>query len=425
MRSVSCALAWRAGLALSVVWASLPGEAAADELVPSLNVQTGVTVTRSPGNDTNDYFVAATPAVSYFLGTERLQLGLTYSFTGSINTELPNAIANRVAITAATDLSPTTRLLFGVEGLVATIGNYVLIRRSASTQIGGLPALNTTLLTLQLSQAVQHEISPVVRFSQSIQGTYVTTLDQDPRFSNYLAGTTLGIDRGWEFDAVGGEFTAQWSRTVLPPVATRVITVALGPTWDHDFSRSLTGSAGVSAALAFSPDPNTTPRLAPAGRASMLYYSDASGIELGYAFGFEPNILLGTLLQSHQVTIRGYTPISEENRVILGVSAGYLRAKTLDLQPNGQNANEFEAVLHDAEVSWGAADFLSMYLRYQFIGQTQGAGLGATPPLVRHGVIFGFDLFGGGRPDRKKPRVQTKFPQRVDGKDSPIPEKRR
>src|SRR5687768_13607057 len=78
-----------------VVSASASRTAAAGEFVPALRVQTGATIIRSPGQDpSNDYFVAATPELGYFFGTERTRVGVTYAFTGSLNSELPNAIAN-------------------------------------------------------------------------------------------------------------------------------------------------------------------------------------------------------------------------------------------------------------------------------------------------------------------------------------------
>lgn len=411
--------------AATAVGASLPTVAAADEWVPAVSLQTGVTYTRSPGFDTDDYFVAATPSLGYFFGTERVQMGVTYAFTGSMNSELPNGIANRGAVTLAYDVGPATRLLFGVEVLHASIGNYLLVRRAPQSQVGGIPSLNTTLLTLTGTQGIEHDITPTVQLAQSLAGTYVTSLD-DVVFRNYLATSTVGITKGYEFDAFGGELNGQYSRTFLPDarILNTVYTLSLGPTWDHDFSRTISGSFGIAGAIAFSPDPNTDPRLTPAGRASFLYSDEGSGIELSYAGGFAPNLLLGTLLQSQTVQIRGFTPIWEEKRIIFGVSAAYLQAKTIDLRADSNNANEFDAVLHDAEISWSPLDFMATFLRYQFIGQTAGTGPAATPPLVRHGVVLGIDLFGGGRPSAR-PRVQTRFPQRVDRKDAPPPDKRR
>ena len=393
--------------------------AAAGDFVPSLSLQGGVTATRTPGANTDDFFVAATPQLIYFFEGERTLYTIGYSFTGSLNTELPNGIANRLAFAAATDLTPRTRLVLGADALQSLIGNYLLVKRAAATQLGNVPSLNTSLLTVGVTQGISYEITPVVRFSQGVTGTYVTSLDPDVDLKNYLATGTLNLDRSWEFDAVGAELGIQYSRTNFPPVPEfQAFTIALGPTWDHDLTTNLSTSLGASAQVVFSPDRGTAPaRIGPAGRASIFYSSDASGIGLDAVAGIEPNLLVGTLLQSQQVVLRGYTPISERNRIIFGVSGGYLHAKSLDLSSRGIFANEFEAVLHDADITWAATDYLSIFLRYQFIGQGQGSGPGATPPIVRHGAIIGVDLFAS-RPAERARLPKTGAPRRVDRGDA-------
>ena len=408
-----------------VASALLPCAAAADELVPALRTQAGVTLTRSPGNDSDDIFVMTTPELGYFFGSERTQVGITYSFTGSLNTVLPNTIANRLALSLAHDVNERTRLLFGLEALQTSVGNYLLVKRTVQQATLGNVGINSQLLTTTAVQALTHELAPNVRLSEALSGTYVRSLDPIVRLDNVLASATVGVERSWVFDAVGGELGLQYARVQFPPIESTAITASLGPTWDHDFSRSWSSSLGAGVAVAVSPDPDTKPLVAPTGRASVLYFSEGSGVELAYAGGFEPNVLLGTIVQSNQVTLRAFTPISDEYRVLFTTSSGYLRAKVLDLRTKGRFDNEFDAVLHDAELNWAATDWLTLYVRYQFVGQTAGTalGAGATPPLVRHGALLGIDIFGGGRPT--KPRVQTKFPQRVDQQDKPLPDKRR
>lgn len=418
-RPISSLLRAAAACGAVVASALLPRTAAANDLVPSVAVQTGVTFTRSPGNDSNNYFVAATPQLSYFIDGERSLAAITYSFTGSLNSFLPNGVANSLAIATSHELSPKTRLLLGANALQSLIGNYLLVRRAAATQLGALPPLNTSLLTVGVSQGISHELSPVVRLSQSVAGTYVTSLDPDVLLRNYLATTTVGLDRSWEFDALGAELSAQYARTFFPPrPAVQAMTVSLGPTWDHDLSPTLSTSLSASAQLAFSPDPGTTPRIGPAGRASILYSSEGSGIGLDYVGGITPNLLLGTLLQSHTVTLRGFTPLSERYKVIFGTSGGFLHGKNVDLSGTGAFANEFDAVLHDADVTWAATDYLSLFVRYQFIGQSSGEGLGATPPIVRHGAILGVELFASRPPERSR-LPPGRFPKRVDRGDAP------
>lgn len=404
-------------LALCGALFATTSSAKADDLVPSLSLQTGVTFTRSPNNSTNDYFVAATPSITWNIEGERVLVATTYSFTGSLNSVLPNGIANRLAINTAYDVDPRTRLVVGVEGLQALIGNYLLVRRAPATQLGGLPNLNTSLLTLGVNQGLTHDLTPVVRLSQGVTGTSVVSLDPDIPLNNYLATATVGVDRSWEFDAVGGELNVQYAWTFFPPIRSRIFTVALGPTWDHDITPNLSSSMGISAQVALSPDAGSKPRIGPSGRASLAYVSEGSGIGLEYAGGIEPNLLLGTLLNSHTATLRGFTPISERERIVFGLSGGFLRAKNVDLNPNGQFDNEFDAVLHDADVTWSATDWLSVYARYQFIGQTSGDGPGATPPIVRHGALLGIDLFAA-RPVERQRLPNGRLPQRVDRSDS-------
>jgi hypothetical protein len=420
-RSTSLVRVRAAALSLSVVaalglWAS---PSAADDFVPSVSLQTGVTFTRTPGNDSDDLFVAATPQFIYFIEADRALVALTYSFTGSLNTVLPNGIANRLAVTSTYELAPRTRMLFGAEALQALIGNYLLVKRAASNQIGQLPPLNTSLLSVGFTQGVAHELSAVTRLTQGVSGTYVTSLDPDIQIRNYLATANLALDRSWEFDALGGELNLQYARTFFPPLPTvQAITVALGPTWDHDISPSWSTSLNVSAQLVFSPDPGTEARIGPAGRASILYSNEGSGIGADYAGGIEPNILLGTLLQSHQATLRGFTPLSERHNIVLGLSSGYLHGKNVDLSGTGAFDNEFDAILHDADITWPATDFLSFFVRYQFIGQSAGTGTGATPALVRHGALLGAELFASRPPPRSR-LPQGRFPQRVDRSDGP------
>lgn len=428
VRTSSQILGAGAFAAALLAWSSA---ARADDLVPSLSIQTGFTFTRtpSPGQTADDYFVAATPALNYYIETSRTLVNVRYAFTGSLNLTLPNGVANNLGVAVSHDLSDRTKLLFGADALQALIGNYLLVRRSADTQFGATPNLNTSVLTLTLSQGVSHELSPTVTFSQGTTGTFVTSLDPDQTFRNYLATATAGISKAYEFDALGGEVNLQGSQSFVPlqRILSRIFTASIGPTWDHDISTRLSSSLAIAAQVAFSPDRGTTPRITPSGRAALNYGYEGSGFGLEYLGGVEPNILFGTLFQAHQVTLRGFTPLSNRYGIVLGASAGYLHAKNVDLGGRGALDNEFDAVLHDADITWPATDFLSIFVRYAFIGQTSGAGnpnapagsgssLGTTPALVRHGALLGIELFAS-RPEPKT-FIPLKFPKRVDKGDS-------
>ncbi len=394
------------------------GEASAGDLVPGLRIQTGFTLLRTPQTKTDDLFVAATPELNYFFGSGRTTFVATYQFTGSLNTALPSSIANRVALSMSHDLSDRTRLLLGVDALQSTIGNFLLVRRTTDTQIGGIPSLNTQLVTLTANQGIQHDITPQFRFTETLSTSYATSglIDPSPavRLDNYLTNLILGLDRGWQFDRVGVDLRGQFARSIIPPLRATIFTVGLGPRWVHDVNRWMTTTLSAQGAVAFSPDANTKPRLSPAGRAAALFFdSEGSGIEASYTGGFEPNLLVGTLLQSHLVQVRGYTPISMEKRIILSVAAGYQNARNVDLRTTGANDNQFDAVLHDLDITWGATEWLQLFARYQFVGQSSGDGPRPTPAIVRHAAILGLQI----APRTPNRRPDSQFPQRVDEKD--------
>lgn len=396
---------------------SLPSSASANDFVPSARLQTGTTYTRGFEASSDDYFVAATPEISYFVEGKRYRVSFTYVFAGSLNTFLPNGISNRLAIATAHELSPVTRLTFGAEGTHSLLGNYILVKRTAATQLGAIPSLNVSLLTLSASQALRHELGPRLRLTQTASLSQVSSLEKSTPLDNLYANGGLELERVWDLNAIGGQLDVQYARSATPETTGSVYTIAGGPTWDHDFTDRLSMSLAASAQLASSPDLAASTQIGPAGRAALRYGTDVAAVGVEYTFGIEPNLLLGTLLRSHQATLRGYRPLSERHRVLLAVSAGYVRAETIDLLPSGLLGGAFDAVLHDAELTWEPSDYLELSARYQFMGQTSGGGASPTPAIVRHSALLGLAFHFTPRNARPK-AVPTGFSSRADGAES-------
>lgn len=391
--------------------------ALAGDFVPSARVQTGVTFIRSPAGDADDWFVSANPELGYFFEVGRIQGSLRYGLAASVNTFLPNSLSNRLAYAMSFDVSERTRVLFGVEGMQAAIGNYILVRPTADTQIGGIPRLNTQLGTVTVTEGVQHDITEVMRFTQTASASWVTSLDPDIKANNYLVANTFAVDRSFKFDAVGVELGAQYAKTIFPPLRADIVTAQLGPRWSHDVNRWLTTNVTAQGAVAASPDPGTEAQITPAGRASALVFDgEGSSVEASYTVGYQPNLLTGTLLQSHQGQLRGSIPVSVPNNLVLSAAAGFLHAKNVDLRTQGANDNAFDAVLHDLDLTWLPMDFFAVSARYQFVGQTSGDGAAPTPAIVRHAALLSFG-YTGQRSRAEREKVPTKFPQRVDRGD--------
>jgi hypothetical protein len=395
-------------------------EVAADaqELNVKLRQQDGYTAIRTSvqGGDTDDLFASLTPELSLTFPQRLSQIDLTYAFTGTLHTQLPNEVSNRLALTSFFEVSPTTQLLLNAEALQTSIGNYLVVKGTRDTSVNALPALNTQLLTLTTSQGISHEITPVVRLTEGITGSYVHSLDPDIRTENYLTTADVAVDRSWRLDAIGLELKGQFAHTIVPPINQKVVTVGLGPRWVHDWSRTISTSAQAGVAVAISPDGGTKPLVVPAGRATALYVDEGSGAELSYIGGFEPNLITGALLRSHLGTLRGFTPLWEAERILGTTSVGYLHASTIDLRTSGALDVDVDTILADADISWQATGHIAVFVRYQLIDQLKGDGPAATPALIRHAALVGIQL--ASRPaDRRT--VPTKFPQRVDQSDKP------
>jgi hypothetical protein len=396
---------------------AVAASAEAGDFVLAGRVQAGATFVRSPAGSSNDLFVAVSPELSYFFQAGRVQGNLRYGFAASLNSFLPNSFSNRLTCAMAVDASERTRLLFGVEALQASIGNYLLVRPTGDTQVGGIPQLNTQLGTLTATEGVQHELSAVTRLTQTFSASWVSSLDPDVKANNYLFAGALAWDRSFVLDAVGVELGAQYAKTIFPPLRADIVTAQLGPRWSHDVNRWLTTSVTAQAAVALSPDPGTEAQVTPAGRASAgLTDGEGSGLEASYTLGYQPNLITGTLLQSHQGQLRGFVPLSRRDNLLLGVSLGLLHAKNVDLRARGANDSAFDAVLHDVDLTWGPMDYVAFQVRYQFVGQTSGDGAAATPAIVRHAALVSIG-YTGQRSRAEREKVPTKFPQRVDQKD--------
>ncbi len=404
-------------LLLALALFVLPREASAQEFSGRVREQQGLTLTRQDGADSNDYFVAVTPEVTTTVTHRTLQLAATYAFTGSIHSFFPSEIGNRLAVNGGFEADRTTQVIFNAEALQTSLRTYFLVQGAANNGVTQLPAPRSQLVSLSTTEGITHELSPVLRFSTTVSGQYVTSIDPDLKSDSYVAGTTFSLDRSFVVDALGLDARAQYARTDIPPLDAKVFTISLAPRWNHDFNKAFSSSLSAGGQIAFSPDKGTDPVIGPVARASILYKNETATAELSYIFGYEPNLLTATLLRSHQATLRGAIPIWERKRVLGSASVGILNGRTDDLKENGAPSITLVSFLGDAELSWGATDLLGVFARYTVADQTTGTSQVRTPPLLINSFVIGVDLFtrapvrGGGE------TLPNKFPQRVDRSD--------
>ncbi len=357
----------------------------------------------------HDLWSSAIPEMSYLVLEPRWMLRATYSFTTTVHTRNPNQIAQRFALASSYEVSRRTQLLLNAEANQSTISNYLLTGPAGSTPtVTALPLANTNIFTATAGQGIAWEASPVLLFGQHADGAFVTSLDDDVSLTSVFANVGVSLERLWKNDAVGGDLRGGFARTDAAPLpVTTFYSITAAPRWRHDWTESVSHSLSGGATLVLSPDGQSDPFVAPYGRASVLYTEDLTSAELAYAGGVAPNLLSGQLLRSHQVTLRGTTPLSQHHRVTLSGSVGYLRGQILVLDDRITQPPAFDAFLSDADISWLATDHLSLFGRYQFFGQFGGPG----NSFLREAIIFGVQI--ASRPPDGV-RIPTQFAQRVD-----------
>ena len=365
----------------------------------------------------HDLWTGVVPELSYLFIEPRWLLRTTYAFTATVHTRNPTEIGNRLTVVSSYELSRRTNLLFSADANQTSLSNYLITRPVIDTPTTAVlvPASNSRFLNATASQGLTWEASRNVTFNQGVDTTYVTSLDPEVTINNFSTSAVLGVERSWKRDGVGGDLRAGYASVDTPPTASgKFYTITAAPRWRHDWTQEISSTLSAGASLVTSPDPNTDLLITPSGRAAVLYTVGASSAELSYAGGATPNLLSGQMLQSHLVSLRGATPLSERHRVMASGSVGYLHGTIIDLRDDAAALPTpgIDALLSDVDVTWLATDWLQLFARGVFLFQDNGSG---APPFVREAVIFGLQL-SSQSPDGVV--IPVRFPQRVDRGDA-------
>ena len=365
----------------------------------------------------HDLWTGVVPELSYLFIEPRWLLRTTYAFTATVHTRNPTEIGNRLTVVSSYELSRRTNLLLSGDANQTSLSNYLITRPliDTPTTAVAVPASNSRFLTATASQGLTWEASRNVTFNQGVDTTYVTSLDPEVTIDNFSLSGVLGVERSWKRDGVGGDLRAGYASVDTPPTASgKFYSITAAPRWRHDWTQEISSTLSAGATMVMSPDPDTDTLVTPAGRAAVLYTVGNSSAELSYAGGAIPNLLTGQMLQSHLVTLRGATPLSERHRVMAGGSVGYLNGTIIDLRdnPTGTPAPDINSFLSDVDVTWLATDWLQLFVRGVFLAQYNGP---EAPPFVREAVIFGLQL-SSQSPDGVV--IPVRFPQRVDRGDA-------
>lgn len=362
---------------------------------------------------THDFWAGVMPELSYLvLQDPRGLLRLTYAFTAIAHTRDPAEIANRLTLASSYELSKSTTLVVSADVYQSSLSNYLATNPVLDTAVMVLPTFNSRLITSSGSETLAWDVSPRVTLAQSLEAVYVTSLDPEVDIDNFFATAALSAERTWTFDGLGVDLrTGYASLHTAPLPEQRFVTLTGAPRWRHDYTPELSSSLSGGASLVLSPDDGARTIVVPYARAALLYTLGPTSAELSYAGGTQPSALIGQMLRSHVVTLRGTTPLSERHRVFLGGSVGYLHGAIVDLRPDAVPIDDFDAILGTGDLSWVATDWMQLFVRGLFTAQD---GAGATELSVREAVTLGIQ-FSTSAPDGII--VPLRLPQRVDRTD--------
>jgi hypothetical protein len=390
----------------------------------------------------HDIFAIATPEVTLFWGTQEDRRNLTYSLTGALHTQGGmSELAHRLALTTTTRLGRRTVFNFAIGGAQSTLSN-LLISTPFATGVGTvprgtlLPSSSYRLLGGNVSESLQHELSPVWLATQTAQIDTFTTLEPTPPLDTLAGGLGVALERVFPTDAlgVGLGVGSIHTRSQVPNGDFDLVFANAGPRWRRDWSPTISTLIAPGVAVLFHP---LVPY--PAANASLLYTpagsaaasSDAraaqrtraialsqGSVELAASTGIVPSPLTGQLTRSHMVTLVGRAPIFLPARVMGRASVGVMRSELLD--PTSLTATlAFSALSTSVDVTWDVTNMLQLFGSYQFIGQVGDTTvIGVSPSFLRDMVMVGIQI-STRPPDADN--VSTRLPQRVDQSDVPSP----
>lgn len=373
----------------------------------------------------NDLLLSAIPEVSLFWGSGDSRSNLAYAMTASLRMQSGSTeLSHRLTYDRTSRLGPRTLLTLIAAANYSSISN-LLITSPLVTGVSGtvLPDAGIKIVGADVGETIQHELSPVLLFTQSTQLFATTTLEPAIPIDSLTAEELLTLERLFRGDAVGVEtrFTGIASRRVPPDIDRDYVFVDVGPRWRRDWSRTISSSAFAGATFLVT-DPQ---KVYPSGRATVAYTGAARVpgqgttpvdliADLTATTGVVPNPLTGLATRTHQVALNAGLPISVPHRVAAQGSVGVGRSELID--PTGVLPEQaFNSLFTDVTLGWQLNNFVETFLRYQFIGQIGDPNTALAPSILRDTVFLGVQF--SSRPPGAT-SVNTRLPQRVDSADA-------
>jgi hypothetical protein len=372
-----------------------------------------------PGDTENRMFMEIRPGISIQTGSPRLAWRAGYIFAGmlSIVGDSLSAYSNAVNGEMAAVLTPRTNLTMAAN--IAQGGTSFLLTQQ--TADAGRPDFRAPGNPNQISATVAESLSSEVAKHFTLQQTLSAGINA-PQDSfgerNSAVSAGLGLDRGFERDAIGVEVhgTVSWLRplrTEQDPY--KSYTSSLAVHWNRDFTLSWSGSVTAGVEQVFTDTGSRPLAFLPAGAASLRYAPrDDLGFGVDFSHGTATNLQVGSISVTDRVGVHGNIAIDTRDARALAFSAGFLHNEPLGEIAAAVAAGTGNAVQVDVGFVTRLAKNIMGTVRYSLAYQ-YGQGGGLPSQLAN---IFFIGVTGSIRNTERAKRPVPVRGHRVDGNDS-------
>lgn len=384
-----------------------------------------------------DLILTVSPGLVLTLGGSRAVQNISYFYNGQFyaRTSSSNTYTNNVAYNGF--FIPSKRTTFAL-GLVVSQGQQSTFNGavdSATPVVQVQPARIINILNIAANQAFGIELTQRWRLQQTLGFSTAYFIGNSAQAATQAVPGRLIIEYAFPHDVVGlgitttyTNFLEQRGPVIVPGgavdgdgiVTPRQEQVAVTPVfrWRRDLTYFLNARAELGAVVIFDPNDTSRKLTEPAGGAGLNLFSRLVSLDIAYAHGADPNLILRSNFLTDLATLRGTFLLGEKSGFSLSLGLGYAYSRQLD--PANANAiiARAQTVTGDMTITYRALEYLSFFLRYQLTDQI--ANTNDPIPLTsyyRNTLLFGLAAI---YPPRIPAAVPKKpFGLRADGRDAP------
>lgn len=316
-------------------------------------------------------------------------------------------------------LSPLSELTTTVSGATGTLNTFTTTGTSQAGTIEYLPTQRSQFTSVEVRELYTRQLSRALRLSQTGEGRVFHTSSDLADSTGYSIGQGLGIERAWNFNAIGLNATAAYAvMGAGEPMPDHTLITGATLAWRRDLSDEWSSLVDVGYTAIVPVDEADVFSGGPTAGASVGYYPEWGSAGLSLRRTIAPNLFLEANTITDLAVINAWLPLPwfrqdpEIPRLTFGASAGAGRSAIVDAT-TGESQGGLSSELLDVGFSFAIAEQLHVGARYQFVAQQvdDAVMLENVRPYERHTALV---TFYGRWPSRVAAEVPMRATLRVD-----------